>query len=188
MSRQFAVALFAISAGTATAQIESIAQRFILNEPLIEPLAAVDFFAQVDLSTITGVGSESAVITASSIRLLQRTDTSSPFFIIAAGELDTPANPYAEEPLNLRADFLNGVFTDAVRIIDDPNKTSLNLLNVTNSNGFAGFFNVDGFDVIYGPTILSLQSYQRVSSTITPAPMTACMLTVGGLAATRRRR
>ena len=179
--------LVAASTCTASAQIEIITQRFVLSQPFA-PLAAVDFFAQVDLSTISGVGSESAVITASSIRLLQRVDESSPFVIYGAGELDTPGDPYADEPLNLRAEFLDGVFADAVRIIDDPNSTGRNLLQVTNSTGFAGFFSVDGFDATYGPTILDLLSYGRESSTITPTPATAIVFGLGGVFACRRRR
>ena len=187
MTRLLTLVVVTVSTGSSSAQLESIAQRFILNEPLIAPLAAVDFFAQVDVSTITGIGSESAVITVSSIRLLQRADELSPFVIVNAGELDTPSDPYSDEPLNLRADFLDGVFTDDVWVIDDPNTGTLDLLEVTNSNGFAGFFTVGGFDVIYGPTILSLQSYRRVSSAITPAPSTAAIFTLGGVFACRRR-
>ena len=188
MPQRLAVALLMGLTGVASAQIESISQRFVLNEPLIAPLAGIDFFAQVDLSTITGVGFESAVVTVASIRILDRTDVFSPFVIINAGELDTPSDPYADEPLNLRADFLDGVFTDTVRLIDDPNTTTTDLVHVMNSSGFAGFFTIDGFDAIYGPNILSLQSYRRESSTITPTPATAALLTFGGVFGCRRRR
>lgn len=188
MARLVAISLFAAVPGMASAQIESIAQRFILSEPLLAPLAAVDFFAQVDLSTITGSGEESAVITAASFRLLQRADESSPFVITAAAELPLPSDPFVDAPLAMRADFLDGVFLDDVRVIGDPGNTGLDLISAQNSSGFAGFFTVNGFDLIYGPTILSLQDYRRTESTITPAPASGVMLVLAGALGSRRRR
>ncbi|MEN1706470.1 MAG: hypothetical protein AAGJ54_13290 [Planctomycetota bacterium] len=188
MTRTLAVSLLAVFAGVASAQVESIAQRFILSEPLIAPIAAIDFFARVDLSTITGVGSESAVVTAASIRILSRADESSPFVITNAGELLLPADPFADAPLAMRAEFLDGEFVDAVRIIDDPATSVIDFLQVENAAGFAGFFTVGGSDVIYGSDILNLLRYRLVSSSITPSPASAIILALGEAVGSRRRR
>ncbi|MEM9373235.1 MAG: hypothetical protein AAGA55_06290 [Planctomycetota bacterium] len=173
------------ASGTASADIEQITQRFILNQPLLAPNAAIDFFAQVDLGTISGIGEESAVITAASIRILERADESSPFFIIGAGDLLTPVNPYAEVPFNLRADFTDGVFEDVVRIIDDPDSTGVNYLLV---DGGAGLLNIGGADMLFGFDIFSVLSYRLESSAITPAPASGGLLLAGGIVMARRRR
>lgn len=188
MNARTAVALSAAITAPASAEIETITQRFILTQALVAPNAAIDFFAAVDLSTITGVGVESAVITAASVRLLQRDDPSSPFSIVNAGEIELPLDPYADAPLALRAEFVDGVFTDMVMIIDDPDNSGVNYLSAVNNSGFLGFFNIGGADVFSGPTILDIQRYVLESSSITPTPGTAGAVIAAGLFAARRRR
>ncbi|MEN1705635.1 MAG: hypothetical protein AAGJ54_09015 [Planctomycetota bacterium] len=188
MVRLLVALLVTTVASTASAQVESIRQRFILSEPLLAPLAAVDLFARVDLSSITGSGSESAVVTAASFRLLTRADESSPFVITAAAELLLPPDPFADSPLAMRADFLDGVFIDDLRVLDNPASGALNLISSDNGTGFAGFLTVNFGDLIYGPTILDLRRYRRTESSITPAPASAVMLVLGGALGTRRRR
>lgn len=177
--------LFA-GAGDAIGQVEQIKQRFVLSEPLIAPIAAADLFANVDLSTITGVGIESAVVTGASVRIFNRPDTSSPFQLIDAGDLILQSDPFADSPLNMRAEFLDGVFRDIVRIIPDPNNTNIDFLSIRENNA-GGFFFVNAGQVIYGPSIISTQRYSLESSSITPTPGTAMIFALGGLLVSRRR-
>ena len=179
--------LAVLGTATASAQVVQIQQRFILSEPLIAPISAVDLFANVDLSTITGVGSETAVITGASVRIFNRPDTSSSFQLIDAGDLILPSDPFADVPLNMRAEFVDGVFTDAVRIVPDPLITNINFLSIRENNS-GGFLFVDASDVIYGPTIISTRRYTLESSLITPTPGTSGVLAFGGWVASRRRR
>ncbi|MEM1329909.1 MAG: hypothetical protein AAGG07_05040 [Planctomycetota bacterium] len=188
MVRLLVALLVTTIAGTASAQVESIRQRFILVEPLIAPLAAVDLFALVDLSSITGSGSESAVVTAASFRLLSRADETSPFVITAAADLLLPPNPYVDSPMAMRADFLDGAFLDDLRVLNDPGNSGFNLIMAENAAGFAGLLTVDGFDLIYGPTILDLQRYRLTESSITPAPASVAIFVLGGALGARRRR
>ncbi|MEM9064197.1 MAG: hypothetical protein AAGB51_01765 [Planctomycetota bacterium] len=178
------LALCLLPAGAVAAQIEFITQRHILSEPLIAPIAAIDFFAQVDLSTISGTGDEFAVITLASIRYLERADVDSEFFIAAAGNLNTPADPYAEVPLNLRARFMDGVFTNEVSVISNPASGGLDLIGVGPGNS-GGLFTTRPGGVIHGFSVLNLNRYALSSSTITPSPSTAALL---GLACLSRRR
>ncbi|MEM9064194.1 MAG: PEP-CTERM sorting domain-containing protein [Planctomycetota bacterium] len=199
---RLAILLFMIAscAPVAAADVLAVTQYFRLQnltgEAGDEFSSFISFDAAVDTSTITGVGAEQAVVTAHFANLWSQT----PDTIIrpdaigqVGGRGSLPgfdnSDPYLDTPGNIRAEFLDGVFTGFF-VIDNPATTGGDYLHLFEpTTGFGGLFTIGATTVFYGADILNISRYDLHSTVIIPAPSTALALfaAVGALG-TRRRR
>ena len=125
----------------------------------------VSFDAAVDMSAITGVGAEQAVVTAHFVNLWSQQPDSiiRPDALgLVGGQGSFPgfdnSDPFLETPGNIRAEFSDGVFS-GFYVIDDPRTIGTDFLHLENAYGFAGLFTV-GFDnAFYGVDILNVSEF-----------------------------
>ncbi|MEM1331408.1 MAG: hypothetical protein AAGG07_12705 [Planctomycetota bacterium] len=171
-------------AGTAAGAMLEIQQVYRIDPFNPDFNQSVQFSAVVDTASLTGQGVELLPIVANFVNVTLENP-----FRVAFGRVPTNVSPYEDLPGNLRAEFINGVFSDNIIQIDNPATTATDWQILRDDDGNSGgvFFIGPEF-AFWGVDVLSTSRHRIESSTITPTPGSTLLLATAGLFAARRRR
>ena len=180
--RTLAVAAALLVTSAASAALLTLEQRYRIAPFNPDFNRYVDVHGTVDTGGLTNVGLEFAPIIDNTVSVWMAPGT-----YLAGGEVNPQLDPYSGAPGTMRAEFIDGVFTDRIFIVRDPNDTGSGwqIINDGVTNSVITF---NGSDILWGYSVLSWHRYVRESSSLTPTPGALAALAGVGLVAARRRR
>lgn len=121
---------------------------------------SLQFFAAVDISGLSGEGTELAPIFRNFVSVQDLAGST------AQGRAQSNGNPYLDLPRNLRAEFTDGVFNGNIRQIDDPATAGTEYIIIRDDDGvFGGVFLIGPEFASWGPDVLNPRTY-RIESTM----------------------
>lgn len=163
--RAYAAALAVLAfGGGAFGQVVAIEQLYRIFPQNPGDDRSLRFFAAVDVTGLSGSGTEQAPIFRNFVSVIDLNGST------AGGRATPNVNVYLDLPRNLRAEFVDGVFSGNVSQIDDPGTTAAEYIVLRQDDGiFAGVFLIGPEFASWGPDVLSPRMYRIESSTSMPS-------------------
>ncbi|MEN1705219.1 MAG: hypothetical protein AAGJ54_06850 [Planctomycetota bacterium] len=147
-------------ANSAGGQVLAVEQLYRIDPNPPGDDRSLRFFAAVDISGLSGEGTELAPIFRNFVAVQDLAGST------AQGRAQSNGSPYLDLPRNLRAEFTDGVFNGNIRQIDDPATTGTEYIIIRDDDGvFGGVFLIGPEFASWGPDVLNPRNY-RIESTV----------------------
>ena len=161
--RTLAAAALVVATGTASGALLDLVQRYRIAPFNPDFNRFADITGTVDTGGLTNVGLEFAPIIDNSVSVFMAPGT-----YLAGGPVNPQLDPYSGAPGTMRAEFIDGVFTERIFIVRDPHDSGAGwqIINdgVTNS-----VITSSGSDFLWGYSVLFWNRYVRESSSLVDA-------------------